>query len=108
MNKKRIVFAVLPVVLFLLFLVLIEPVNDLTAASVAADLLLESDLPLEKLRLHYAGQAEVIRQTERTVTLLEHYPLRFSMPLRPDGQYYLVYAWGEGIQPFAALDLRGH
>ena len=142
MRKIFGMLAALLIVLALLLLVLIQPINDLTAASVAADLrdiplpadttlvescaavgklvgsgngmqyfgclLLESALSLDALQQHYDGIAEVQPQTGRTVALLEHHPLRFSAPLGSDGRYYLVYAWGEGIPLFAALDLRGH
>ena len=76
-------------------------------------LLLESELPLEELEKHYSAYREkeweyvVEVQDTQAIQATEHRYCSFKTDVT-NGQYYIVYTWGNGISPFQDLDIRGH
>lgn len=79
-----------------------------------AALLIQSDLSAAELNTFYSTYRQndwdclVLPQSGRDVPLIEHADLAFTHDLSPQESYYIVYSWGDGIAPFACLDLRGH
>ena len=75
--------------------------------------LLESDLSLEELENHYAAyrkedwQYIVEVQNTQKISVIEHGSLSFKTDVS-NGNFYIVYSWGDGISPFQDFDLRGH
>lgn len=77
-------------------------------------ILIKSDLPEEELNAFYTPyrQSEhdclIHKQSAREIELIEHGTLTFTAELLPNENYYIVYTWGNGIEPFASLDFRGN
>lgn len=75
--------------------------------------LLESELTLEELDAYYeqfqenSWTCQVAHQEGQRVQLVEHGQLDFKTPVTGEN-YYILYTWGNGIELFAAFDLRGH
>ena len=74
-------------------------------------ILIQSELSEDELNQYYAevdGDCWVSAQEGKNVDFIEHGTVFFTADMLPDKQYYIVSAWGEGIEPFAMFDLRGH
>lgn len=78
-------------------------------------ILLRSELTLDELEAFYAQyrrtewECTVVSQKESGLDFLEYYEdLRFSQYDDEPGNYYIVFSWGDGTEPFISLDLRGH
>lgn len=76
-------------------------------------ILIQSELTLEQLEDFYSNYREngweylVAVQTNCDLSFIELEQLRFSQDVKTDG-YYIVYTWGQGIELFEILDIRGH
>lgn len=77
-------------------------------------MLIESELPLDKLEEFYsesAMQCRISRQDGKTITVTEHGNYGFNTEIDSD-DYYIVYALGSDCSAlrrlYAELDLRGH
>lgn len=76
-------------------------------------ILIESKLSLEDLDNHYSLYRKtpwdyVVKiQNIQNIDVIEHGTFSFKTDVS-NGNYYLVYSWGNGISPFKDLDLRGH
>lgn len=74
-------------------------------------ILIQSELSEDDLNQYYAeedGDCWVSAQKGKYIDFIEHGTVFFSGDMLPDKQYYIVCAWGEGIEPFTMFDLRGH
>ena len=77
-------------------------------------ILIKTDLSLDELNSYYSDYREnefrllVEKQESGEIAVIEHGSLAFESELSQDEDYYIVYSWGDGIDLFAALDLRGH
>ena len=77
-------------------------------------ILIKTDLSLDELNSYYSDYREnefrllVEKQESGEIAVIEHGSLVFESELSQDENYYIVYSWGDGIDLFAALDLRGH
>ena len=75
--------------------------------------LLESDLSLEELEKHYAAYREkdwyynVEVQDTQKINAIDHGYRSFKTDVS-NGNFYIVYSWGDGISPFRDFDVRGH
>ena len=76
-------------------------------------ILIESELSLEDLDKHYSLYREtpwdyiVEIQDTQNIDVIEHGTYSFKADVS-NGQFYIVYSWGNGISPFQDFDLRGH
>ena len=76
--------------------------------------LIKTDLSLDELNSYYSDYREnefrllVEKQESGEIAVIEHGSLVFESELSSTEDYYIVYSWGDGIDLFAALDLRGH
>lgn len=76
-------------------------------------ILIESELSLEELDNHYSSYREtswdyvVKTQSIQNIDVIEYGTYSFETDVS-NGQFYLVYSWGNGISPFQDFDLRGH
>lgn len=76
-------------------------------------MLIKTDLSLDELNSYYSDYREnefrllVEKQESGEIAVIEHGSLAFESELSQDENYYIVYSWGDGIDLFAALDLRG-
>ena len=74
-------------------------------------MLIQSELTKEELSDYYSGiNADIIVKVQKTqkIECVEHAQLSFTTQITDTENYYIVYLFGEGITPFAELDLRGH
>ncbi len=77
-------------------------------------MLIKTDLSLDELNSYYSDYREnefrllVEKQESGEIAVIEHGSLAFESELSQDENYYIVYSWGDGIDLFADLDLRGH
>ena len=77
-------------------------------------ILVESELSLKELDEYFADyrteewECIVEAQEGQNVNCVEHGTLSFDEKMSSDKQYYIVYSWGSGIEPFSELDIRGH
>ena len=77
-------------------------------------ILINTDLSLDELNSYYSDYREnefrllFEKQESGEIAVIEHGSLVFESELSQDENYYIVYSWGDGIDLFAALDLRGH
>lgn len=151
MKKTLITAVLLPIILitlFVLFVLSVPIVNNITAATVLSDIkniplpenteyvegisaagkftgngngmqyfgamLIKTDLSLDELNSYYSDYREnefrllVEKQESGEIAVIEHGSLAFESELAQDENYYIVYSWGDGIDLFADLDLRGH
>lgn len=75
--------------------------------------LIESELSLEDLDKHYSLYREtpwdyiVEVQDTQNIDVIEHGTFSFKTDVS-NGQFYIVYSWGNGISPFRDFDLRGY
>lgn len=76
-------------------------------------ILIESGLSLEDLDKHYSSYREtpwdyiVEVQDTQNIDVIEHGTFSFETDVS-NGQFYIVYSWGNGISPFRDFDLRGY
>ena len=76
--------------------------------------LIKTDLSLDELNSYYSDYREnefrllVEKQESGEIAVIEHGSLVFESELSSTEDYYIVYSWGDGIDLFADLDLRGH
>ena len=74
-------------------------------------MLIQSELTREELSDYYSQKnADIIVKVQKTqkIECVEHAQLSFVTQITDAENYYIVYLFGEGIFPFAELDLRGH
>ena len=77
-------------------------------------MLVQSELTLEELDAYYATYREnqwdciVEVQDSPILEFIEHGELAFQVEFSPNVTYYVIYTWGNGIEPFATLDIRGN
>lgn len=77
-------------------------------------ILIESSRSLDELESFYSNYRQneweylVERQEGQAIRQIEHGNLAFTAELAPTENYYIVYSWGNGVEPFAYLDIRGH
>ena len=77
-------------------------------------MLIKTDLSLDELNSYYSDYREnefrllIEKQESGEIAVIEHGSLVFESELSQDENYYIVYSWGDGIDLFADLDLRGH
>ena len=77
-------------------------------------MLIKTDLSLDELNSYYSDYREnefrllVEKQESGEIAVIEHGSLVFESELSSTEDYYIVYSWGDGIDLFADLDLRGH
>ena len=51
----------------------------------------------------------MVSQKEPELDFLDYYDeLRFSQYDDLPENFYIVYSWGDGVEPFVTWDLRGH
>lgn len=76
--------------------------------------LVESELTLEELDAYYDTYREnqwdciVEVQESHILEFVEHGELSFMTDISTDKGYFVIYSWGNGIEPFATLDIRGN
>lgn len=76
--------------------------------------LVKSELSLDELSAYYSAYREndwdclVEIQEGQQIEVTEHGSLSFETSLSAEEQYYILYSWGSGIEPFSELDIRGH
>lgn len=76
-------------------------------------ILLKSDLTLEELKDYYSTRVDkewdckVEKQTGQNLQCIEHGEVMFDTVIQSDC-YYVVYCWGDGIEFFSEIDIRGH
>ena len=76
-------------------------------------ILIESSLSLEELDEYYSRYRDdewsctVDRQAGPEIQIIEHGTLAFAQD-PGSSNCYIVYSWGDGIEPFSFFDLRGH
>lgn len=76
-------------------------------------ILIKSELSPEELDKHFSSYREtpwdyiVEAQDTQNIDEIEHGDFSFDTDVS-DGQYYIVYSWGNGVSPFQDFDLRGH
>lgn len=76
-------------------------------------ILIKSDLSLEELQSYYSQYAQnewecnVKKQTDKSIQIVEHGTLSLKDAMH-DGNYYIVYSWGDYYSIFSELDIRGH
>lgn len=72
-------------------------------------ILIKSELSINELNAHFSAQGDytVKAQSAQEIDIIEHESLCFESEVSSEN-YYIVYAWGNGIGLYEALDLRGH
>lgn len=77
-------------------------------------MLVQSELSIEELNTYYATYREnqwdciVEVQGSPILEFVEHGELSFTTNISPDEGYFVIYSWGNGIEPFEMLDIRGN
>lgn len=77
-------------------------------------ILIQSELSLEELNDYYAVYREnqwdciVEVQDSSSLEFVEHGVLSFAKDISPEEGYFVIYSWGDGVEPFEALDIRGN
>lgn len=77
-------------------------------------MLVQSELTLEELDAYYATYREnqwdciVEVQESPSLEFVEHGELSFVTDISPDEGCFVIYSWGNGIEPFQMLDIRGN
>lgn len=69
--------------------------------------LVRSELPMDVLSDHYP-HCDIRVYDGGTLPFINHASLAFNAQLEPDACYYVIYDWGNGINLFEMLDIRGH
>ena len=77
-------------------------------------MLVQSELTLEELDAYYAAYRKnqwdcmVEVQESQILEFVEHGELSFLTDISPEEGYFVIYSWGEGIELFEILDVRGN
>ena len=74
-------------------------------------ILIKSELSLDELDGYYSDKDRRIvveEQDSQEIEHIEHGEINFKTPVSADGNYYIVYLYGDGPELFAELDIRGH
>lgn len=77
-------------------------------------MLVQSELTLEELDAYYTTYREnqwdciVEMQGSPILEFIEHGEVSFVTDISPDEGYFVIYSWGNGMEPFATLDIRGN
>ena len=73
-------------------------------------ILIKSEHTLDELFNYYSGKLEGILVKEQKSKEIEftHGDVSFSSNINEEGNYFIVYLFGDGIFPFSELDIRGH
>ncbi len=77
-------------------------------------ILIKSELSLDELNSYYSDYREnefrllVEKQESGEISVIEHGNLAFESELSSTEDYYIIYSWGDGIDLFEDLDIRGH
>jgi hypothetical protein len=76
-------------------------------------ILIWSDMSLEELNTYYSDYRSneweylVEVQEGQDIEVIDHDTVQFSEEIK-DGEYYIVYSWGNGNSLLEQLDIRGH
>lgn len=77
-------------------------------------ILIKSELSKEELSSYYSNYnaddwyCSVEKQKGQQIAFIEHDTLLFKTDISSEGQYYIIYACGNGNELFSELDIRGH
>ena len=73
-------------------------------------ILIKSEKTLDELFNYYSGKLEGILVKEQKSKEIEftHGDVSFSSNINEEGNYFIVYLFGDEIFPFSELDIRGH
>ena len=73
-------------------------------------ILIKSEKTLDELSAYYSGKLDGILVKEQKSKEIEftHGDVSFSSNINEEGNYFIVYLFGDGIFPFSELDIRGH
>ena len=77
-------------------------------------ILIESELSIDELIRFYSDYSNsklrliVEEQKNQKIEFIEHGKLSFNHELTENANYFILYSWGSGIEPFCSLDIRGH
>ena len=66
-------------------------------------ILIESELSVNELKEHYAGY-----EIDDAVGFIQKVGVSFDANMFESQDYYVIYGWGKGVEPFAFLDIRGY
>lgn len=66
-------------------------------------ILIETELSINELKEHYAGY-----EIDDAVGFIQKVGVSFDANMFESQNYYVIYGWGKGVEPFASLDLRGY
>ena len=72
--------------------------------------LIKSELSIEELNEFYAEYKDlkIEEQSSQQIEFIDHGKLLFDHEFDENVNYYILYSWGNGIEPFSWLDIRGH
>lgn len=76
-------------------------------------ILLQSSCSLEELKRYYKAYStsewnyRVEAQETAKINEIEHDNLAFEATVEQN-HFFILYSWGNGVQPFCEFDLRGH
>lgn len=73
-------------------------------------ILIKSEKTLDELSAYYSNKLDGILVKEQKSKEIEftHGDVSFSSNINEEGNYFIVYLFGDGIFPFSELDIRGH
>ena len=73
-------------------------------------ILIKSEKTLDELSAYYLNKLDGILVKEQKSKEIEftHGDVSFSSNINEEGNYFIVYLFGDGIFPFSELDIRGH
>ena len=73
-------------------------------------ILIKSEKTLDELSAYYLNKLDGILVKEQKSKEIEftHGNVSFSSNINEEGNYFIVYLFGDGIFPFSELDIRGH
>lgn len=77
-------------------------------------ILIKSDLSMDELEKHYIAYRQndydclIEVQKGQEIEVIEYNRLSFETDILEGEQYYIIYTWGDGIEPFRTFDIRGN
>lgn len=77
-------------------------------------ILIESELSIDELNRFYSDYSNsemnivIEEQASQEIKFIEHGKLSFNHELSQSRNYFIIYAWSSGIEPFRSLDVRAH
>jgi len=77
-------------------------------------ILIESEMSIDELNKFYSDYNNdrlnliIDEQDSQQIKFIEHSELIFNCELNQNKNYFILYAWGKGIEPFCSLDVRGY